>query len=337
MITRCRVIQALRIAICLAALAWVSRGVRVADLANVYQRTQAPLLLGAIACFLLTPFLQAVRLRSLLAARGISLNLAASTRLAFVGNFLNHAAPLGSTAGDVYKAIAVARRAPQAWEAATIVLVDRAIGLVTLLFSVTLIALVAGAESRLSDLRSYLTVASALLAGGAAALVLLPHRWWSALRARTVTLKHGDKLERVVRTTRALLASPGPLFAAVAATLAIQIAAAASFLCIALALGFRFGPAEWPSLYAFFSTGEIVKALPGPPQGLGTMELAYRHLFADWAGPLQIVSAALAIRIVGLLCALPGALLLTTGAGRSTVEVAPDAAARLSAIPAARA
>ncbi|MGE0479542.1 MAG: lysylphosphatidylglycerol synthase transmembrane domain-containing protein [Phycisphaerae bacterium] len=335
MFTRSHAIQILRIAICLAALVWVFRGVQIADLATVYHRTQAPLLLGAIACFLLTPFLQAIRLRSLLAARGIPLELAASTRLAFVGNFLNHAAPLGSTAGDVYKAVVVARRAPQSWEAATVVLVDRAIGLVTLLFSVTLIAWVAGHESRLAALRGYLGVASALLAGGAAVVVLLPHRCWSALRERTASLRHGDKLERIVRTTRALLASPGALLTAVVVTLAIQIAAAASFLCIALSLGFRFGLAEWPSLYAFFSTGEIVKALPGPPQGLGTMELAYRHLFADWAGPLQIVSAALAIRIVGLLCALPGALLLTAGARRPAREPAPGAAPRMSAVPAA--
>ena len=84
------------------------------------------------------------------------------------------------------------------------------------------------------------------------------------------------------------------------------------FLLVALGLGFVIPATGLIDLYAYFSAGEIVKSIPGPPQGLGTMELAYRWFFGDWASASQIVSAALAIRLVGLVCALPGAWLAAT-------------------------
>ena len=63
-----------------------------------------------------------------------------------------------------------------------------------------------------------------------------------------------------------------------------------------------------------FATGAVVQALPGPPQGLGTVELAYRYLFAAYGSVAQIVCLALGIRLMTLLCALPGVLVLLTGA-----------------------
>jgi uncharacterized membrane protein YbhN (UPF0104 family) len=108
-------------------------------------------------------------------------------------------------------------------------------------------------------------------------------------------------------------------------TLVLQVAAAASFFCTGLALGLDLWQVSAWEVYAYFSTGEIVKAIPGPPQGLGTMELAYGFLFAGLGSSSQVVSAALAVRLVNLVWALPGVLFMTaaqrSAAGRA--QVAP--------------
>lgn len=300
-------VNLVRVAICLAAILWVVRGVQLSEVSAAWQNADKWLLAAGLMAFLLTPLLQAVRLWRLLAVQGVHISLVESVRLAFAGNFLNFAAPIGSTSGDVFKAIYVGRRCKQSWEAATTIFVDRGVGLGTLLLSVTVIALLAGGQSRLASLRGYLTLLSLGLLAGGLLVVTLP-LWKRTPAARWLDrLPKRDVLLRIARATRILLASPRTLLLAVIDTLGIQIAAAGSFLCVALALGFRLDMADWTALYAFFSTGELVKALPGPPQGLGTMELTYGFLLADWAGPAQILSSAIAIRTVALLASLPGA------------------------------
>ncbi|MFN0134554.1 MAG: lysylphosphatidylglycerol synthase transmembrane domain-containing protein [Phycisphaerae bacterium] len=303
-----------KIALCSVAVYLVARTIEVDALMRTWQAASKPLLAVAVGLFLLTPVLQALRLRRLLGSHEIKLGWAEDVRLAFAGNFLNFAAPLGSTSGDVFKAAVVARHASrrqQGWEAATIVIVDRAVGLGVLLLSVATIALLAPEGSRLGVLRTNLYAFSIVLLLGVLAVVTLP-RWKHLLpEAWREKLPRRELIRRVSETARRLLACPRTIAIAVLTTVVLQIVAAAAFLCVALAVGFTLSPSEWTSMYAFFSTGEIVKALPGPPQGLGTMELAYAYLFADWASASQIVSAAIGIRLVSLLCALPGAMLLT--------------------------
>jgi uncharacterized protein (TIRG00374 family) len=301
----------LKAAICIAAIAWVARGVAVEELIAVWLEANKPLLACALLLFLLTPLLQAVRLRRLLAAQDIRIGMGESVRLAFAGNFMNFAAPIGSTTGDVFKAIYLGRRTKRSWEAAATTFADRGIGLGTLLLCVTLIALLSRTDSALALLRGYLTVLSLVLVAGVGLVLWLPMRTNPWISRWIERLPKRDVLLRAGRATRMLLASPRVLTLAVVDTLGIQIAAAASFLCVALALGFRIAPDDWVAVYAFFSAGEIVKALPGPPQGLGTMEVAYSFFFSHWAGASQIVSAAIAIRLVNLICSLPGALFAT--------------------------
>lgn len=279
---------------------------------TVWRGSKGWLLAAAVCVFLTVPLLQAVRLRALLCAQGVDLPLHEHIRLAFVGNFMNYAAPLGSTAGDVYKAFHVARRTDLRVEGAAIVLLDRAVGLGTLLASVALIACLAGAESRLAPLRGYLVGMTAVGMLAAAILVTPAFRRMRLMQTIAARLPQRERLTRVDRTARAMLARPRALLAAIGITLVLQILAAATFLLVALGLGFVIPATAMIDLYAYFSAGEIVKAIPGPPQGLGTMELAYRWFFGSWAGASQIVSAALAIRLVGLVCAMPGAWLAAT-------------------------
>lgn len=319
MTTRTLITTLAKTTICLAALWWAARGVALDDFIASWATADPRLLAGAVAIFMLTPVLQGVRLRRLLRAQGEPIATVESIRLAFAGNFMNFAVPVGSTTGDVYKAAYLGRTAKRRGRAIVTTFVDRAIGVATLVFTVTVIALVNGSQGPLAPLRVYLTILSAGLVTGAAAV-----RWLPQDARHLRRLPFHEKLTTLIAAARASVTSVRVLLLAVLDTLGIQVAASASFLCAALALGFHLGTGDWLDLYAFFSGGEIVKAIPGPPQGLGTLEAAYGVFFRGWATPAQIVSAAVAIRAINLICALPGAAfaigsasLLNPGASRS--------------------
>ncbi len=273
-------------------------------------------LLAGIAVFMAVPLMQGVRLRRVLRSERIEMGLWDSIRLAFAGNFLNFAAPFGSTAGDVYKAWYAARLTPRRTEAATLVFIDRLIGLVTLLLTVGLISVITPAAGPLGVLRPWL--AGMIGAGAvAAALWASPLRRLGAIRRLGRRLPLREQLGRIDATARRLMSDRAALPVATGQTLILQTCAAAAFACVAVGLGMHVGLLNAWEVYAGFSAGEIVKALPGPPQGLGTMELAYGYLFAGMGGASQIVSAALAIRLVNLLCSLPGVAMLATGTARA--------------------
>lgn len=308
-------------------------GFRVAyGLSTIWRHSEKWLIVAASIVFLIIPFLQALRLHWLLAAQRVHLTIRESIKLAFSGNFMNFAAPLGSTAGDVYKAWYVSRRTPRGVEAGTTVFVDRALGLGTLLLTVAAVALVNSTDARLIALRGHLFVLSGFLISGVALLLYPPVRNSRRLRRIVERLPRTGVIQKALRTTRELLASPGLLLGAMGVTFVLQVLAAASFLLLALALGFRVGPGDWVDLYAYFSSGEIVKAIPGPPQGLGTMELAYQYFFQNWAGASQIVSAAFAIRMVNLICALPGVLFVAGWSRDQAAGLGPKTSATFTAL-----
>ena len=298
-------------------------------LGSVWRGSEKWLLLAALATCLMVPLMQAIRLRFLLSAQRVSMSMRDSVQLAFAGNFLNFAAPFGSTAGDVYKAWYAGRNTPRRTEAATTVFVDRAIGLGTLLLSVGLIAVVSPATNPLAPLRNYLLTLCLLLCGALSLFLAAPIRELPIIKRVLDRMPHHDRLLRADQTARALLGNPGQLLVAVLITLGLQVFAAAAFVCVGLAIGIDIGRAGLPDIYAQFSAGEIIKALPGPPQGLGTVELAYSYFFAGIGSASQILSAAFGIRLVNLLCALPGVAptLLSRSARRETLSQAQPLAA----------
>jgi glycosyltransferase 2 family protein len=100
-----------------------------------------PMLLAALGVMLVTPLLTALRWRVLLRIHNIELSLFDLLRLVMVGLFFTLIAP-GGIGGDVVKAWYVARDSSKRAAAATSVLLDRYLGLVTLLLlGIAMIAL----------------------------------------------------------------------------------------------------------------------------------------------------------------------------------------------------
>ncbi len=293
-------------------------------LKTAFSRSAKWLLLLAVLIHFPVGFLQGVRLRWLLDAQQIRLGYWDCVKLSFAGNFLNFAAPLGSTAGDVFKAYFVSLHTDRKTEAMTTIALDRILGLGTLVLVVAVMASLSPADGRLGQFRFYTL---GLLGIGAAAIFaylspmlrrrLIPRRWLE----RLPMFEH---LQRIDNTARGLAGHKTIVGMSVLITVVLQLVAMTAYFAVARALAMDAHAGNVLEYYACFFTGCVIQALPGPPQGLGTVELAYRLFFDPYGSPSQIVCMALVIRIVVLIVALPGALVTLTGSYRPRQNARSD-------------
>ncbi len=302
-------------------------------LTSAWRNSRKSLLLLAVLIHFPVVLPQALRFRWLLAVQSITLGYWECVKLSLAGNFLNFATPFGSNAGDVFKAYFVALHTTRKTEAVTTVVLDRVIGLGSLLFVVAAITALSPTGSRLAALRPYML---GLLAFGIAGALLyfappLRRRWTSS--AWFTRLPMFDQLRRIDRSVRTLAGHAPTLVGSVLLTIGLQGMALAAYFTVAIALGLQGGAARVPEYFAYFYSGTLVQALPGPPQGLGTVELTYRYFFAPFGSASQIVCMAFVIRVVVLICALPGLLVTATGAYRPKPEATDDAPTVAAPLP----
>jgi uncharacterized protein (TIRG00374 family) len=259
---------------------------------------------------------QGIRLQWLLRAQGIYLAYWECIKLSFAGNFLNFATPLGSNAGDVFKAYFLTTHTDRKTEAATTIFLDRAIGLGTLLVCVGLITLVSAGDSRLAEFRPYILTVLGVGFAGAFLYFSKTIRKHVLPRRLLERLPAFGQLQRIDGTAQALMDRKAILAASIGCTLVLQVLAIGAYFVVAVALSMDAHAGNVLEYYAYFYTGAVIQALPGPPQGLGTVELAYRYFLAPFGSPSQIVCAAFMIRLVVLTVALPGLLVTLTGSYR---------------------
>ncbi len=286
----------------------ISYGLRTA-----WRQSIKSLLLLAVGVHFFVVFPLALRFQWLLRAQDIHVGYWESLKLSFAGNFLNFAAPLGSNAGDLFKAYFVSLHTEHKTEAVATVALDRIIGLATLIVVVSGITLFSPAGSRLAELRPYALGVLAIGTVGVFAYLSPILRKYLAPRTWLARLPMLDHLRRIDKAARVLVERKSIVVVAVALTLLLQGLALGAYFIVAVALGLDANAGNVTEYYAYFYTGALVQSLPGPPQGLGTVELTYRYLLAPFGSPSQIVCVAIGARIVVLACALPGLLVTLTG------------------------
>ncbi|MCH7807784.1 MAG: flippase-like domain-containing protein [Planctomycetes bacterium] len=285
----------------------------VFGLKTAWRKSRKPLILLAVIIYFPVVFLQGLRFRWLLLAQQINLSFWECVKLSWAGNFLNFATPLGSNAGDVFKAYFASLHTERKTEAATTVVLDRVIGLGCLLAVVGIIATFASSGSRLGEFRPYVL---GVLGAGLVGFLLYLSPWvrkhlvpWGWL----MRLPMFEQLRRIDVATRALASHKTIVVGAVVVTVLLQALAMGGYFTVAVALGLIANAGNILEYYAYFYIGAVVQALPGPPQGLGTVELVYRYFLAPFGNPSQIVCVAVIARLVALVSALPGLLVTVTG------------------------
>ncbi|MDA8592722.1 flippase-like domain-containing protein [Planctomycetota bacterium] len=229
-----------------------------------------------------------------------------AVRFTYVGLFFNVVGP-GFNGGDVARAVAVVQRHPaRRPEALMSVVVDRVLGLVSMV--VIGACFVLTSDDRATDLKLPVSAAAAgLLVGGA---VFCSHRirGWIRFEALMARLPMGDRLERMDRSARLVVGRPGELAGALALSSMNHLLTGAAVSFIAAGLGSELGFGEWMSTTAIANT---ISGLPIAPGGLVVGEHLFGALAAIFGSTYAMGVATSLIFRVGLYgLSLTGGLVL---------------------------
>lgn len=291
---------------------------RLQGLATAWHLTTAALLLLALVVVAAS-----WRLCLLLSAHGLHLSLGASLRLSLIGAVFNNFLP-GSSGGDVVRIYLAGRLiAGSRTEIATIIILDRIIGLLALLLAPLLIAAAASGIVRSAALQTLLVVAGlgCLFIVGSLTLGAYPG---SPVRRLVIAaagrFRVGVFAERICNALQSYRHHGRIILGTIALSLFMQGLVIAALQFILLANG-----ASSPSLGAALLTpfGMLVNSLPLTPGGLGVGEAAFESLF-QLAAVTGGAEAILSWRILTTLIDSAGAVLII--AGRTDLRLLAKAA-----------
>jgi uncharacterized protein (TIRG00374 family) len=238
------------------------------------------LTLLALVLLFLCFYTVAVRLVILMAPLGMKLSYGASMKLALIGQFFSTFLP-GGTSGDVMKIYYAShgkkgRRA----ELATIVLLDRAIGMFSmLLFSLVFAPFFPDLVQSSPGLRRILWFAALLVAGMVFGFCLCLSTRVRNSRLLVWIFRNfplGSYAERMFDTLHAFGRHPGPLAIAVLISLFGNLITAWACMLLAAATGGVMPPF---STILLVPIGFLVNTIPLTPGGLGIGEAAFGKLF----------------------------------------------------------
>lgn len=279
--------------------------------------------------------IEAARLRVLFRASGLRLSFSGAYRVVLIGIFFNFCIP-GGTGGDVVKLyyLAAGNRS-RGVEVATMLLVDRVVGLTALLvFVLALAAANLDVVGRHAVLTALVFTAAAALAGillVASAIGserIRGSRIFAALLARVPLRRY---VERAADAAHAFRHRKRALARSLAFALLGHLGAAFMFVVI----GSVVLPSVAAPLVALLALmGMVANALPVTPGGLGVGEAAFDQLFS-LIGASGAAALLIGWRLVLVPFAVAGALLYMAGAGRR-LESRPESAPALMTQPAPR-
>jgi uncharacterized protein (TIRG00374 family) len=273
----------------------------------------------------------ALRWQLLLGAKGVSVPLGWLTRTYFVALFAGQFLP-AAIGGDAVRVVELGRRTGDAPESVASVLIDRLVGLVSLVVLAVVAVLVSGPGRRVG----VVAAEGAFGAAAAAALLLLfssrlrgTVARWLEPRASGRRLAAGGRFYEALhayRDHRATLVAVGLL------ALAVQAARVGVIWMLARALGLHVpdsvvllaGPVVFAAL-----------ALPVSLNGIGVREAVFVYFLHGHATRPEAIALGLAFFAVGTLTALGGAAVLVVrfirygvGAVRPRTEIGEPPAAK---------
>ncbi len=250
-------------------------------------------------------FLMAVRWRLLLGAVGVTIPFFTLLRLHYLGFFYNAFMP-GGAGGDIIKAVYLARHSARKAEAATMVLIDRVVGLFGLLIMAGGVVLVDyrelhGIAVQVGTIALALTASFALFFSAA-------FRRLVRFEALITRLPRADVVAKVDAALFGLRRQKGTLAAALGLTVGLQLLEVIGVSFAGHAVGIY--RASFAHYLAFVPIGYLFNALPISFGGIGLMEGAYLKLFHDAGDATATQGFMLGIlaRLVVLAWSLIGAL-----------------------------
>jgi uncharacterized protein (TIRG00374 family) len=233
-------------------------------------------LAAAYAAFGPALFLMAVRWQVLLRANAIRIPFLTVVRLHYLGFFYNAFMP-GSAGGDIIKAVYLARQCEQKTEAATVVLVDRVVGLIGLLAVAGAVVLIdtggaGGLARQIGSFAFALVLGSGLYFSARFRELVHYDRWVSRLPRADLFMRIDAALYGLRQRKKALAVAFG-------LTLVLQLIEIVGVSWGGDSLGLH--RARFAHYLVFVPLGFLVNSLPISFGGMGLMEGAYMKLFHD--------------------------------------------------------
>jgi glycosyltransferase 2 family protein len=309
---RALLVPFVKLAVSVALLLFLFSKVDAARLWSAARHASISWLAGALALYGLMVVASAWRWGLLLTAQDVRLPFRTLTSSFLVATFFNNFLP-SNIGGDVIRIADTARAAGSKTLATTVVLLDRGLGLLGLVF---IAALGASAGSKVADGGPVAPVV--LWAGFCAAAALVtpalfrPHTFAKLLKP--VRSFHPEWVdERLARLTSALGRfgrAPGALAGCFVGALVVQTVLVGFYVAIAHSLNIPIGFAE---LAVIVPTTFIVQMLPLSMNGFGVREATFGFYFSRLGLPLE---SALLISFMGaaliMLFSLTGAVAYVT-------------------------
>jgi len=287
--------------------------------ASLVRRARPAPLWAAVLVFPLTFILTSYRWHALLRALDITITRTRAFVLNMVGFFYSTFMP-GSTGGDLLKAYYASRQTPHRHRAVISVIVDRAIGLLSLIVlggsmaALQYLTAVDPTTAAAVACRRIALASAAVLAGTMLLLVVLGH---SGLRRRVgfdfllARLPMQRHVQHVIEALRMYRSRPGLALWAMLVTLPVHMTVVISAMLAGTAFGLPL-----PRRYYFVAVPVIVLsgALPIAPQGAGVMEFFAVHLTRQYGATVsQAFALTMSIRLVQMLWNLTGGIFVLRG------------------------
>ena len=286
---------------------------------RMVQQADSMLLLAAVAVFPVTYLVTTIRWHRLLRGLQIQVSLARAFVLNMVGAFYN-AFLLGSTGGDVIKAIYASRQTPHKAAAVISVIVDRVLGLITLIILGGAMAAwqYAAGESR----EDPVTRACGQVALACALMLTMLVVGVAVLGATNLRKRLGVDwilrklpgqkfIEKILDVLRLYRARPGLILWALVITLPVHLTVIFSALLAGKAFDL---PVSTGYYFVVVPVIVLVGAIPISPQGAGVMEFFATLLLArEGATAGHAVALTMSIRLVQILWNLTGAIFVLKG------------------------
>ncbi len=270
-----------------------------------------------------------VRWWKLVRAFQIPFRLTEALRLGFLGYLLNFVS-LGSVGGDLFKAVLVARRKPQARpEAVASVILDRAIGMLGLVILAVVSLTVfptSALPTVLAGIRDFAIVVTAC-SSIALLLAIYSGRWFERLIAWIETWPWiGSPLARMAWAVRLLRGQPGTLATLILMSVSVHSLLALTVYFVSCGI-YEQHPTLAEHLYVV-PPGMAAGAIPLAPGGIGTQELVLDELFkqlptqpAEFSGMI----VATVYRLITLAIAGIGLVYYWTSQGRDLRDAQAEA------------
>ncbi len=295
-LTRSILLWTLKIVVSAGLLYFLLSQVDLARLAQQARSASPTWLAGALGLYLLMIFISAWRWKLLLKAQHVEVPFSLLTNSFLVATFFNNFLP-SNIGGDVIRIGDTARHARSKTLATTVVLVDRGVGVIGLVFVAALGAtLAARANGVIGPIGpGLLWAALALGLAVALPLLLLPHavrRMLHPLRAIHQEWV-GERIEKLVAALGKFRDAPQALLACFGGAILVQAVLVGFYAAVAHAIGVNVSVAHLATLIPL---SFVVQMMPLSVNGLGVREWVFGAYFTQIGLPLE---SALALSFIG--------------------------------------